>query len=471
MTNKSGLTDFFADDIVEDKIKNKESILDNNKTKSYSLSQLAQNEWKDYAMYTIESRAIPNMIDGMKPVMRFYTYSSILNSSQEFKKVSAVSGVLSGYGYQHGESSAAAAGQLMAAEWSNNICLIQGRGSFGTRLVNDAAAPRYTYTKLHKNFGKFITDLDLAPEHSDPEHEPPAFYIPVIPLVLVNGIKGIGTGFATNILPRCPIDLTNACEEYLKTGSIKKRIKLKFPDFTGSVTYDKVNTRYLCRGIFERKSKTVILITEVPPGFDREGYIKVLDVLEEKGLIVSYDDLCDKNGFRFEVKLKLNGSSLWDDEKIILNFKLEKPFSENLTVIDQNGKLREYTDERDLVRDFCLYRNTILQKRIDLRIQEFTELGRWLTVKMQFISVVLDEKIAFKGNKKDNVVAQIMSNTEATLADCDRLLRLNIMTLTDEMVQILKNEIKDAKLNLKFWESTTVKEQFIEDLEKLREKK
>lgn len=459
-----GLTNFFEDNIIND-TQEETPILHTEKMKPYKLSDLASNEWKDYAMYTIESRAIPNLIDGLKPVQRFYLYSSIKNSKNDFKKVSAVSGVVSGYGYNHGETSAAAAGQLMAAEWANNICLIKGRGSFGTRLVNDAAAARYTYTKLHENFEKYIKDIDLAPVHDDPEHEPPAFYIPVIPLVLVNGIRGIGTGFATTILPRNPEKLAEACKEYVETGDIKDHIKLKFPDFVGDVEYDPETNRYSCKGTFERKGKTVLLITEVPYGFDRESYIKVLDGLEEKGDIVSYDDLCDVDGFRFEVKLKQNSSAAWDDEKIISMFKLEKSYSENITVIDQNGKLREYTDARQLVKDFCDYRNGILQKRIDLRIEEYTELNRWLKVKMQFIQEVLALNIVFKGNKKERVCELIQIHTEATEEDCERLLRLNIMTLTQEMVSQLESEIKENTKTLKFWKTTTSKNQFLSDLE------
>lgn len=458
----SGLTNFFNGDTVESNGKKAKSMI-----REYPISKVAKNEWLEFAMYTVEARAIPNMIDGMKPVQRFYVYSSIKNSKTEFKKVSAVSGVVSDYGYNHGESSAAGAGQLMAAEWSNNICLVEGRGSFGTRLVQAAAAARYTYTRLHKNFNKYIKDIDLAPAHDDPEHEPPSFYVPVIPLVLANGVKGIATGFATNILPRDPEDLARACQEYIKTGNIKSKVKIKFPDFKGTVTYNAEENRYYCNGVFERKGKTVLLITEVPYGYDREGYVEVLDKLEEKGDIVGYDDLCDKTGFKFEVKLKQNTSANWDDQKIISAFKLSKPFSENLTVIDSRGKLKEYDDERNLVRDFCDYRTTILQKRIDLRKVESTELARWLTVKMQFIQSVLDDKIKFKNKKKDEVAKQIFETTDAIQDDIDRLLRINILSLTAEMVKQLETEIKDAQTELAYWSKTTTKEQFLKDLTEL----
>lgn len=458
----NGLTDFFGSDIVASN--NKEA---NEMIREYPVSTLAKSEWLDFAMYTVEARAIPSMIDGLKPVNRFYLYSSIKNSKTDFKKVSAVSGVLSDYGYNHGESSAAGAGQLMAAEWSNNICLVEGRGSFGTRLVQSAAAPRYTYTRLHKNFNKYIKDMDLAPIHEDPEHEPPRFYIPVIPLVLTNGIKGIATGFATNILPRDPEDLVRACKEYVSGGNIDKKVAIKFPDFEGVITFNPEENRYYCNGTFERKSKTVLTITEVPYGYDREGYVKILDKLEDDGDIVGYDDLCDKTGFCFEVKLKQQSSATWNDQKIIQQFKLSKPFSENLTVIDHNGRLKEYTDERDLIRDFCDYRTTILQARINLRKEEATELARWLNIKMQFIQAVLDDKIKFKNQKKDEVAKQILIVTDAINEDIDRLLRINIMSLTDEMVKQLIGEIKGAEKDLAYWEKTTPKKQFIKDLEEL----
>ena len=457
------LTNFFDDDIVESNGKETNPMI-----QEYPISKVANKEWKNFALYTIENRAIPNMIDGMKNVQRFYVYSSIKNSKTDFKKVSAVSGVVSDYGYNHGEGSAAGAGQLMAAEWSNNICLVEGRGSFGTRLVQSAAAARYTYTRLHKNFSKYIKDIDLAPVHEDPEHEPPTFYVPVIPLVLTNGIKGIATGFATSILPRDPEDLARACKEYVETGNIDKKVRVQFPDFNGAVTYNPEEGRYYCNGIFERKSKTQILITEVPYGYDREGYVKILDKLEDDGHIVSYDDLCDKSGFKFEIKLKQNTSANWDDQKIVAAFKLSKPFTENLTVIDYNGKLKEYDDERKLVRDFCDYRNTILQKRIDLRKAEAEELGRWLTVKMEFIQAVLDDKIKFKNQKKVDVTKQIFANTQAsTNDDADRLLRINIMSLTDEMVKQLAKEIKEAQKELNYWMKTTSKKQFLKDIEEL----
>jgi len=435
---------------------------------AYPISKVALNEWKSFAMYTVESRAIPNMVDGLKPVQRFYLYSSLINSKKDFKKVSAVSGIISDYGYNHGEASAAGAGQLMAATWNNNICLVEGRGSFGTRLVQEAGAARYVYTRLHDNFNKYVKDLDLSPVHDDPEHEPPAFYLPAIPLVLINGTKGIATGFATNILPHCPASVTEACVEYLETKEIKQPINLKFPEFSGTIEQNKEDPKkYISYGTYSKRSKTQLLISEVPYGFDRESYVKVLDHLEDEGDIVSYDDLCDKQGFKFEVKLKQNISAKWTRSKIISKFKLSKPFAQNLTVIDYEGKLREYDDARQLIKDFCDYRLGILKQRIDARKAEYEEEVRWLNVKMEFVQANVDGRIVFKDNTKTQVIKQIMEETSGTGGDTNRLLALSILNLTKEEIVKLKKQIAESKRTLNFWKKTTPQEQFITDLENI----
>lgn len=436
------------------------------KDKIYDVAELAENEWKGFALYTVEARAIPNMIDGFKPVQRFYLYSSILNSKKEYEKVSAVSGVVSKYGYNHGENSCAGAGQLMAADWYNNVRIIESQGSFGSRLIQEAGAPRYTFTRLHENFYKYYKDFELAPAHSDPEHLPPSYYIPIIPMVLVNGTKGIATGFANNILPRDEKDIAKACSEYIKNGKINTTPKVKFPQFKGTVEL-REDGKYYITGIFERKNKTELIISEVPYGYDREKFVNILNKLEDDDKIVSYADKCDASGFRFEVKLK-QATANWNDDQIIKEFKLQVTETENLTVIDQNGKLRVYKDVKDIIRDFCDYRKTILQSRIDNNVSEISEEMRYKKVKMYFIMAVIDNKIQFKNKTKDLVAKQMMDSVKGIReTDIDSLLRTNIMSLTDEMVRELADEIVKHKGQLDFWKSTTIEDQFIDDLKGL----
>jgi DNA gyrase/topoisomerase IV subunit A len=431
---------------------------------NYSLSSMANNEIKGFARYTIEARAIPSLLDGMKPVNRFYVYSSIINTPKDFKKVSAVSGIVSDYGYNHGEASAAGAGQLMAATWNNNVCLVEGRGSFGTRQVPQAGAARYVYTRLHPNFNKYIKDIELVIQHEDPEHVPPKFYMPVIPLVLANGTKGIATGFATNILPRSADDLINACKEYIATGKIKNDLPISFPDFKGKVVSNGSN-QYDCFGIVKHINSNSVLITEIPYGVDREAYVNILDKLESDGKISGFEDQCSSNGFTFEVKFKRADLAKLKDEQLIALLKLKKSYTENLNVIDWDENLIEYNDHKRLIADFVDYRmSNFVKRRIELRQVEFNEALRWLTVKKEFVTAVLDDVIIFKGKKKDAISIQILNATTATTIDADRLLKMNIMSLTDEMVKALVLQIKNAKSELKYWNSTTEAEQFTLDL-------
>lgn len=432
-------------------------------TKTYTLTEVAQNEMLDFAQYTVASRAIPSMIDGLKPVQRFYLYSSLRNS-KDFKKVSAVSGVVSDYGYNHGEVSAAGAGQLMAATWKNNVCLVEGRGSFGTRQVQEAGAARYVYTKVSPNFEKYIKDIDLSPEHEDPEHEPPAFYLPVLPLVLLNGASGIATGFATTILPRDEADIVAYIKSMLEGKKPRRDVGVKFPDFRGQTYYDSVSDKFVCTGTFRKVGKTKLIIEEIPYGIDREGYIKVLDDLEDSGLIYNYEDQTDSRGFRFEVTLKQATSAKWKDAEILRKFKLAKNHNENLNVIGPQGDLREYDNVKDIIRDFVDFRLGILQRRIQLRVTECTELLRYLTVKIAFIESVLDDKIKFKNQTRKQVGEAILKHTPALESDVSRLLSLNILTLTKEQVIALKKEIAEAKKALTYWKKTTPNAQYIEDL-------
>lgn len=432
----------------------------------YNLSDLALNEMLDFAKYVNEDRAIPNMIDGCKPSQRFYLYSSLQNGTI-YKKVSAVAGITSDFGYNHGETSVAAAGQLMAASWRNNVCLVEGRGSFGTRQVQEAGAARYVYTRVSDNFKKYVKDLELSPVHLDPEHEPPAFYLPIIPLVVINGATGIASGFATNILPRSEIAVIEAIAEFLEYGTIKTDIPVSFPDFKGTVDYDPITDRYICRGKWRKVGKTTLHIEEIPYGFDREKYVAVLDKLEDEGEIVGYDDQTGSNGFQFQITLKQKTSATWSSEQIEKKFKLAKPYSENITVIGPYRDLREYDKIEDLIYDFIEFRTSILTQRIALRQKDLAELLRWLQVKIQFIEAVLDDNIVFKGKSRKDVEKQILAVTKAQTEDLRRLLSLTMVNLTRELVTELKREIAQAKKDLSYWKNTTETEQFLGDISEL----
>lgn len=427
----------------------------------YSIENLANREWKEFAIYSGVGRHIPSMIDGLKPSQRFFLASSLDDSRTNFEKVAAISGSVARYGYKHGEDNAGGAGVGMAQTWVNNACLIQGRGSFGTRLVPKAASIRYIYSRIHPNFDKMVKDLDLVPPSKDPEIKIPMHYIPVVPLLLVNGADGIATGFRSLIYPRAMKDVIRACAEYLKTGKIKNRLIPFWNDYKGTVEEVEPG-KYRVRGTFTRQGKTGLEITEVPIGFTRETYVSLLDDLEDEGLISGYVDSCGKSGFHFKVQLR-RGSDMTDDD-IVNMFKLSKPISETLTAVDATGNLKVYNSLHEIIAEFCDYRKAVLQRRIDTKREESREEARFYRVKAEFIRRVLDSKIVFKNKTKIEVAQQIMKIKEAVTEDVDRLLRINLLSLTKEMIDELV--ASEAKVNeaMAFWEKETPDTQFASDL-------
>lgn len=429
------------------------------------LKSIIDNEALAFAMYTVENRAIPHIIDGLKPVQRFFLYSTIQNAKTNFNKVAAIAGRVSELGYHHGEGSAADSGQLMANTWNNNLPIIQGRGNFGSRMVQKMAASRYTFCRLHENFFNVFKDIDLSPIHTDKEHIPPAFYLPTIPFVLLNGVKGIATGFACDILPHDPIDVTRCVREYLKTGNITNEPAIKFPEFSGKIVT--INDKMFLEGTYVFSGKTKLEITEIPYKFEREDYIKILDDLEDEGIIVRYDDNCGDT-FNFDITLKRDFFSEETEqerhEKIMKTFKLRQGISQNITCIDWNTKLREYDKASDLIRDFVDFRKKYTEQRIQFNINKCEKSFRLASAKVEFIEKIISEELVLKGHTKASAIKQIEKH-ENLMLFASELISMNMYHVTKDEIEKLRKQMKDLKKVLSYWKATDVKTEYLKDLE------
>ena len=188
-----------------------------------NITQLIDTQYKDYAKYVLYSRAIPHMIDGLKPSQRKILYTALKTAKGARIKTASLSGnVISQANYHHGDASLNEAITKMVQPFVNNVPLLRGHGSFGSRLVPEAAAARYTYVQTHTNFEQYFADTMVTETSVDPEDPEPAFYLPIIPWVLVNGIKGIAVGFATEIQPHDPKELAKLCSAHLSGKNISK---------------------------------------------------------------------------------------------------------------------------------------------------------------------------------------------------------------------------------------------------------
>ncbi|MND21069.1 DNA gyrase subunit A [compost metagenome] len=428
-----------------------------------TLNQFADGPWREFSIYTIENRAIPSMVDGFKPSQRFIMYSAFKNAHNRWLKVSSLAAIAE-YGYHHGDAAAQEAASLMAADWCNNQPCLLGDGNFGDRLVKEAASPRYVFAQVHPLMEKIFKDNDLCPAHDDPEHIPPKFYLPIIPMVLVNGISGIATGYATDIPPYALADVKNLCLKYIQGKDIDTvEMSPTLYGFKGKIErnakggYDQV-------GIVELKGKTTAIISEVPFKYDRVKYIEVLEELKEKGTILRYDEDCGEQGFRFKVDLK-RGFDTKSNEDLIKLFKLRSSFPVNLTVLDADKKLRKFDSPQALIKEFCDFRLPYYAQRIAKRLAETEWKLRVAVAKIKFIRSVLDNTLVFKGKSKSDLTSELSVSFETELIPS--LLGMDFYSLTTDEITKQIGVAKELDLQRKFWKDATPADQFQSDLKQI----
>ncbi len=425
-----------------------------------NVTELIDGQYKDYSKYVLYSRAIPHMIDGLKPSQRKILYTALKTANTSRIKTASLSGnTISQANYHHGDASLNDAITKMVQLHSNNIPLLEGEGSFGSRLVPDAAAPRYTYVKMSQNFEKYFADTMVADKSIDPEDPEPAFYLPIIPWVLVNGVKGIAVGFATDIQPRNPKEIAKLCQAYLKGKNIDKETLLPYyPEFEGKI-YEELDSVY-CEGNFTLTGQTKLEITEVPVGFTRESYVQVLDKLEETGKIVSYTDKCDKTGFKFDVTLK-RGKKM-KDHQIVRLFKLKKKINENITVIDHEGKLKVYDSPIDIIKEFCDYRRGKYEERYEYLIEEGISALDIIKAKVKFIELIIQGTLDFKNKNRKTIKKELTTTFKSDIIEI--LIKMPIYSLCQDEMSKYINEGTALYKQIENWRIIDTTKEFIKEL-------
>ncbi|MGZ9413752.1 DNA topoisomerase IV subunit A [Mycoplasma sp. Z386] len=337
--------------------KNKENFL------AKSLDAILSDRFGRYSKYIIQQRALPDARDGLKPVQRRILYSMWelgLKSDKPFKKSARVVGDVIGKYHPHGDSSIYEAMVRMAQEWKMNVPLVEMHGNKGSIDDDPAAAMRYTETRL-----SLITNLMLesinkntvsfAPNFDDSEKEPTVLPS-LIPNLLINGAKGIASGFATEIPPHNLGEILDAAIAKIKNPNIELR-KLSSivqgPDFpTGGIIYGK-------KGIleaFERGQGRIVLVSkyrlseeinkkhieiyEIPFGVVKSKLIKDIDEIRiDKKIngIKEVRDQSDRNGISIIIEID-------NDTKVesVLNYLLLKTemqvyYSYNSIAIENNA--------------------------------------------------------------------------------------------------------------------------------------
>ena len=344
---------------------------------------------KEYAIYCCSSRGIPYVGDGLKSGQRMALW--LLRNKSEKIKTYALTGLMGAMGlFLHGEKSANDAIGLLAAPYKNNYCLIEGLGQFGSKLMpsdDGIGAPRYTEVRRSKAAETFLyQDLDLIPleDNHDGSNQQPKYFLPIIPVVLLNGISGVAVGWSTDILPRSFRSIVDAT----KLALLEKPIPLIEPfhaRYNISVKATGKPNQWEYTGHADIVDSSTIKVTEIPPGMAIESFRKRLIDMEDQDEIVGFTDRSTEN-IDITIKMKRGSVKDWKEQDAIDFFKIKEKTTERIVVIDWHGTaIRTYNTAEQLIVDFAMWRLGWYSKRYEKLLADNSyEINYWYALRMLF---------------------------------------------------------------------------------------
>jgi DNA topoisomerase-2 len=416
-------------------------------------------------------RSIGSVIDGLKPSSRKILYTVIKLNVNEPTKVSRLAPRASDVTeYLHGESSLEEVIVNMARDFpgSNNINLLKPEGSFGSRFVKEASASRYIFTSaspmLRKLFSKQDDPILIQQEFEGTVVEP-KFFVPVLPVILINGSEGIGNGFAQKILSRNPEDLKKAINEIITAGNCTTPLTPWYKGFKGTVSGS--GSSWIIRGVFERKNTNTIIVKEIPLSYNLASYRKVLEDLSEAKVIKDYEDKSENDEFLFEIDVTREFSS-HTDEWIYKTLKLESSQNENYTCIDKDNKIIVFPSVEELLTYYVTVRLEYYVRRKSAQLTAFQREINIASAKLLFIKSVIEGTVVVNNKKKAEIEEQLSSKLFFKLDDSyDYLLNMPIYSLTEERYKELQKKVDELNKQMKAYSKLTEKDLWDADIKEI----
>ena len=481
------------------------------KTNQVSYQDFVHKELIHFSIYD-NLRSIPSLCDGLKPSQRKILHYMLKNSITKIIKVAQLSGYVSAEtGYHHGEVSLQGAiiGMAQTFTGSNNINLLFPDGNFGSRLLmgKDAASPRYIFTKLSDITQTIFDKRDsalLRYLQDDGIEIEPEWFMPVLPMVLVNGCEGIGTGYSTFIPPYNPKDIVG---NLLRVLDDKEPLPMTpyYRGFNGDLVETEPGS-YMTSGKWERVSETQIRITELPVGTGVTTYKEFLEsLIDTNTASKSKDDkrktkrptlqLKDvKNRTRdenTEICFIVDFCRASDLDDLIRSKTLEKTLklsrsftTNNMYLFSEDLILTKYNKVTDILLDFYDIRIDFYRLRKEYTIKQLTNELILLNAKIRFINEYINGVLDINRKSKDYIVSLLeerdypklchnVSESKTTEAEgvtrksYDYLVRMPLISLSLERIQELESQRDKRQTELDTIRSKTERDLWKDDLQNL----
>ena len=413
--------------------------------KELDISDFVHKDLVDFSLADLK-RSIAHMADGLKPSQRKVMYACFKKNLKDEMKVAQLAAfVAEKSAYHHGEVSLADTIVKLANDYtgSNNINLLEPCGQFGTRLMGgkDASQTRYIFTKLTKDARKIFDPKDDAIlNYLDDDGRPiePDFYMPTLPMVLVNGTEGIGTGFSCYVPPFKPDDIKDNIKRILSGDEIIP-MRPWFRGFKGVV--HKEEDTWMMEGVWNWSGKNIV-VTELPPGRWTQDYKEYLDGLVEKKLIGGFVNNSTTEDVHFEI-MDYVGKDLLKDLKLRKTFRVS-----NMHLFHPTKGIHKYESPEEILKDFVELRLDHYKKRKAHLIDVLEKRAEMCDHKSKFVSMVIEGKLVVFKRKKVELEAEMSSIFPKIDGNLDYLLNTKTVEYTEERVKALMDEAKQAKEDL-----------------------
>ncbi len=453
-----------------------------------TLKDMVNKELIHFSVYD-NARSIPNYIDGLKPSQRKILYYMLKKNITENIKVAQLSGYVSAEtSYHHGEVSLQKAIVCMAQNFigANNINLLYPSGNFGTRPFggSDASSARYIFTRLDKITKVIFNDKDselLKYLEDDGQTIEPEFFLPIIPMILVNGCEGIGTGYSTFIPCYSPLQIIDNLIYIIdKKGNVDDSSELTelipyYKNFKGEIIKDEEKQNsWKVHGIWKRLNDKTVLVTELPVNVT--NYTTYLqNKIKKEGVIKDYtDESIDENTniqIKIEFTKKQDLDNLIDSGEISRELKLVGTLStNNMYVFDEQLKLNKYSNPNDLLLDFYDFRIEFYEKRRLLIIKNLKYEHLIYSNKVRFIKEYISGELDINKKTKDYVIELLTKRKYDKIDNSyEYLYNMPIITLTLEKVKELNNKVDELLKQIEIYKNKTHLDLWKEELIQLRE--
>lgn len=447
------------------------------------IADFFESDFPSYGAYD-NIRKLASYIDGMKISMRKIVCSAmkrnITNPVNKVKTDKVANDAASDTNYLHGSANLCGVCDTMAAAYvgANNYPLLNGNsGGFGSRITPSASAPRYTKLCLSKITQSLINKIDnnvIEEQVFEGDKIEPKYYVPVFPILFLNGSSGMSIGFSHDIYPRNPDEIISYIKKRL-SGTEHPRMDLLpwFKGHTGRVEYNKELDRNESYGVVVRNNMTSYTITELPIGVDVSKYAAFLDKLCESGVIQDYDDNKDTaaDTIQFDIKTTREFTRKHEDERSLLEvFHLVKSLPETLCCIDENNRVREFKSIQEILDAYIDIRKEYYDKRKTWILNDLKDKLGILASKYLFIEAIVNNKLTINKKKKDEIVSQLekFEKIRKVNDSYDYLLSMPIHSLTKEKMEELKKQIEEEKEEYKKVKETTIEDMWTNDLSEFK---